>query len=64
MTDNLFSLFKMPGSNCFIFGCNVSRNKVGIAIFKVAAGKDEYSVNWRSKHCGHYNKKSGRRCTT
>ena len=39
----------MPGANCSIFGCNVSRNKVGIAIFKVAAGKDDYSANWRSK---------------
>ena len=25
--------FKMTGANCSILGCNVSRNKVGIAIF-------------------------------
>ena len=39
----------MPGANCSIACCNVSRNKPGVAIFKVPVGDDEYSTNWRNK---------------
>lgn len=39
----------MPGANCSILGCSTSRRKVGVAIFRVTAGKDEYNTNWRNK---------------
>ena len=39
----------MPGANCSVFGCSSSRRKADVAIFKVPAGNDEYSSNWRKK---------------
>ena len=39
----------MPGANCSIFGCNVSRSKSGIAIFKIPSGDDDYNTKWREK---------------
>ena len=39
----------MPGSNCSIFGCTVSRRTPGLAIFGIPRGNDEYSSTWRAK---------------
>ena len=39
----------MPGANCSIFGCSVSRRTSGIAIFKIPGGNDEFSSSWREK---------------
>ena len=39
----------MPGVNCSIFGCSMSRKSKNIAIFRVPTGNDEYSVQWREK---------------
>ncbi|XP_065654860.1 uncharacterized protein LOC136081473 [Hydra vulgaris] len=39
----------MPGANCAIFGCSVSRNHVGLSIFRIPTKDDEYSANWRQK---------------
>ena len=41
----------MPGDNCSIYGCPVSRSKKykDIGILKVPSGKDDYSVNMREK---------------
>ena len=41
----------MPGGNCAIFGCPVSRSKkyAGVAIFRVTRRNDEYNNEWRKK---------------
>ena len=39
----------MPGANCSIFGCSTSRKTLGIAIFRVPTGNDEWSTKWRNK---------------
>ena len=39
----------MSGANCAIFGCTVSRNHVGVSIFRIPTKDDEYSINWRQK---------------
>lgn len=41
----------MPGDNCSIYGCTVSRrsNHKGVAIFKVPSGDTEFEKNWREK---------------
>ena len=41
----------MPGDNCSIYGCAVSRRKKykGIGIYKVPSGDDEYSIKHREK---------------
>ena len=37
----------MPGANCAILNCSTSRNKKGIAIFRVPTGEDDFSKKWR-----------------
>ena len=39
----------MPGSNCSIFGCPISRKTVGLAIIRVTQRADEYNSKWRDK---------------
>ena len=41
----------MPGDNCSIEGCPVSRSSKykGIGIFKVPSGNTEHEKNWRDK---------------
>jgi len=39
----------MPGANCSIFGCNTSRRMVGLGIFKIPSGDDEFNTKWRNK---------------
>ena len=39
----------MPGENCSIFGCSISRRTAGVAIFRVPRGNDEFSSTWREK---------------
>ena len=39
----------MPGSNCSIFGCPISRKTVGLAIFQVTKRTDEYNSQWSDK---------------
>ena len=41
----------MPGDNCSIYGCTVSRRSKykGIAIFKVPAPKTEFEKRWKDK---------------
>ena len=41
----------MPGDNCSIKGCPVSRSSKykGISIFKVPSGDTEHEINWRNK---------------
>ena len=41
----------MPGDNCSIYGCTVSRRSKykGIAIFKVPAPKTEFEKSWKDK---------------
>ena len=38
----------MPGSNCTIIGCNISR-KHKLALFQIPTKDDEYSTLWRNK---------------
>ena len=37
----------MPGANCSIFGCPVSRRYKEISIFKVPSGTNEFKLKWR-----------------
>ena len=37
----------MPGANCSIFGCPVSRRYKDISIFKVPSGTNEFKLKWR-----------------
>ena len=41
----------MPGVNCSIVGCTVSRRSKyqGCGIYKVPSGEDEFETNWRNK---------------
>ena len=41
----------MPGDNCSIYGCSVSRRKEysGISLFKVPSGKTEFDKMWRDQ---------------
>ena len=39
----------MPGAYCSIFGCPVSRNHVGLSMFRIPTKDDECSINWRQK---------------
>ena len=39
----------MPGANCSIFGCSTSRKRLGIALFRVPTGNNEWSTKWRNK---------------
>ena len=41
----------MPGANCSVFGCPVSRRKEyrSISLFKVPAGKNDFDKNWRTR---------------
>jgi len=39
----------MPGGNCAIFGCPVSRKHKGVAVFRVTKGKSEFDLSWRKK---------------
>ena len=39
----------MPGANCSVYGCSVSRRTKGVSIFRVPRGDDEFNVNWRKK---------------
>ena len=39
----------MPGANCALPGCGVSRNFEGIGIFQVPARKGEFYENWRKE---------------
>ena len=38
----------MPGSNCAIIGCSISR-KHKLALFQIPTKDDEYSTVWRNK---------------
>ena len=42
----------MPGKNCCIPNCPTSRSIVGISIFNVPRGDDEFSLEWRKKLVG------------
>ena len=42
----------MPGKNCSIPNCSTSRRHVGISIFDVPRGDDEFSTEWRKKLVG------------
>ena len=39
----------MPGAYCAIFGYPVSRNHVGLSMFRIPIKDDEYNINWRQK---------------
>ena len=39
----------MPGANCAIFGCPVSRNHIGLSIVRIPTKDDEYSINCGQK---------------
>ena len=41
----------MPGVNCSIVGCTVSRRSKyqGCGIYKVPSGEDEFETRWRNK---------------
>eukprot|EP00794_Sanderia_malayensis_P002699 gene2699-3120_t len=41
----------MPGDNCSIYGCSVSRRSQykGISLFKVPSGEGKFETNWRQK---------------
>ena len=41
----------MPGQNCSIYRCPVSRARIfkGIGIYKVPAGDDNFERHWREK---------------
>ena len=41
----------MPGDNCSIYGCSVSRRSQykGIPLFKVPSGEGEFETSWRQK---------------
>lgn len=41
----------MPGANCSIYGCSVSRRREykGISLFKVPAGNNDFDKDWRTK---------------
>lgn len=41
----------MPGDNCSIFGCTVSRCKQyrGLSLFKIPSGKSEFDKKWRDQ---------------
>ena len=41
----------MPGDNCSIYGCSVSRHKKfrGTSLFKVPSGSNEFDTTWREK---------------
>ena len=41
----------MPGANCSIFGCLVSRRQKykGVSLFKVPSGKTEFDAKWRKQ---------------
>ena len=45
LNDNEWS--KQGGANCFIFCCSSSRRKIGVSVFKVPQGDDEWNSNWR-----------------
>ena len=42
------SFSKMPGANCFIFGCGTNRRHSGVGRFRIPAGKDEKSKEIRN----------------
>ena len=42
------SFSKMPGANCFIFGCGTNRRHSGVGSFRTPAGKDEKSKEIRN----------------
>ena len=50
-TSGFYCSFNMPGANCSIYGCTVSRRQKyqGISLFKVPGGKNEFDTAWRSK---------------
>ena len=41
----------MPGDNCSIYGCSVSRRSQykGISLFKVPSGEGKFETSWRQK---------------
>ena len=41
----------MPGANCSIIGCLVSRRQKykGVSLFKVPSGKTEFDAKWRNQ---------------
>ncbi len=43
------NIFKMPGTNCSIFGCNSNQKNTKIGIMKVPSGDDEYNNKWRKE---------------
>ena len=45
---SFFALYNMPGSNCAIIGCNISR-KYKLALFQISTKDDEYSTVCRNK---------------
>ena len=49
---NVIELFvEMPGDNCSIYGCSVSRRVKykGTSLFKVPSGEGKFETNWRQK---------------
>ena len=44
-------LLKMPGENCSIYGCTVSRRSKykGVSIFKIPSGDNTFDKEWREK---------------
>ena len=41
----------MPGDNCSVFGCPVSRSRKykGIGIYKVPSGENDFDKKWRNQ---------------
>ena len=39
----------MPGANCSILGCNISRKNVGVSIFALPKGEDDLSKKVREQ---------------
>ena len=50
-STSLLVFLEMPGDNCSIYSCTVSRRSKykGIAIFRVPAPKTEFEKSWKDK---------------
>ena len=47
----LYCYIIMPGANCSIYGCSVSRRKEyrGISLFNVPVGNNDFGKDWKHK---------------
>ena len=39
----------MPGANCSIYGCPISRGNKGVTIFKVPVPNSDFNKEWRNE---------------